>query len=138
MEHIFDLRKRVAWAVGCKATTRKSSFGGDDIHLFCGCEGVYRINSHSEFVNGKLLVLPYETYHNLAIDALVRFCNKTGFEADIRIVPVGGRQNCTIWKRGPRPPVDPILLADRFNDSLAMAICEAIAEAAQNTIQGGG
>lgn len=121
MENL-DLRKAVAEAIGKKVILLDGKLFED-----CAAKGMPCSTPH-------VLVEPYELGYHYALDALMEFCEKNYLEAEVGIIP-GGRQECTIWKRGPilvpRSGVD--LIANKYNDSLALAICEAIVEAAQKS-----
>lgn len=125
-----NLRKRVAEANGCKAVIRtiNNLAGIDNTYLFCECEGEKRFNSHSEWVNGKLLIKPYDLDHHAALDALMEFCNKES--RDWRIEYFGSECRVMIFRQADR-------LSGRYfcveNKSLAPAICKAIKAAAQKS-----
>lgn len=127
MENL-KLREAVAEVLGCKTVIRtiNNLAGNDNTYLFCECEGEKRFNNHAEWVNGKFLIIPYELDDAAALSALKEFCGKNGYEWEIALMS-NKRYSCTIWKHTPRAE----LIADGYGDSLALAICEAIKEAAE-------
>lgn len=108
-----ELRRKVAEAIGEKVILMNGKLYED---CTVGC------------LTPHILISPYDTDHHAALDALMAFCEGIDYEWEIRRMKTG-RYNCTIWKCGPRPPVDPILMTDEFNDSLAICICKAIVAA---------
>ena len=128
-----NLRKAVAEANGCKAVIRTINdlAGIDNTYLFCECKGEKRFNSHSEWVNGKFLIKPYDLDHHAAIDALMEFREKRKYRFKLADSgePYAIRYICQIM-------IDPkddtkYFVGGSFN--LAVAICNAIVNTFQKS-----
>ena len=117
MENL-NLRKAVAEALGCKARIL-------DIGLICECKEVETIIRHVQ-EKSMILIKPYELDHHAALDALEEYCEKREYVWDLCHGCDG--YSCMIWKPAPD---NYLILANESNNSLAIAICEAIKAAAE-------
>lgn len=132
MENL-ELRRKVAEALGCEPEMRlidREISGAIGPFLFCACQD--RHNCHSEWVNGKFLVKPYETDPHAAMDALREFAKNPR-----RRFVIDNHFDGVNWVKIYSNPSYNLKTGVGKNDSLSLAICQAIVEAAEKLKKGG-
>lgn len=116
MENL-NLRKAVSEALGCKVGRRSDEQAQLELYI-CQCQG----HPHARQDRVFFSLYPVDLDHHAALDALEEYARKTGFDYDIG--RRGNKFKVTIYTDDGVWEVD---------NSLALTICKAIAEAARKS-----